>query len=99
MFTSRSNAQSNRTTYGDDVPVTVYGTNWCGQTMMVRRLLEKFGVPYRYVDIERNPDAANQIRWWTGGYVSHPTVYIGGEILVEPTVRELQGSLAQKGLV
>lgn len=87
-----------QTAYTADAPVIVYGTSWCAQTMMVRRTLERLGVPYRYVDIERNPSAANQLRWWTGGYVSHPTVYIGGEILVEPTTRELQWALAGRGM-
>jgi mycoredoxin len=80
-------------------PVTVYGTNWCAQTMMVRRTLERLGVPYEYVDLERDPRAANQIRWWTGGYVSHPTVYIDGQILVEPSIRELQWALSRSGLI
>jgi len=66
--------------------------------MMVRRTLERLGIPYRYVDLERDPDSAAQVRWWTGGYVSHPTVYIGGEILVEPTTSELQLALSRSGL-
>lgn len=80
------------------VPVVVYGTSWCAQTMMVRRLLERLGVPYRYVDLERDPQAVQQLRWWTGGYASHPTVYVGGEVLVEPTLRELEWALARSGL-
>jgi mycoredoxin len=67
--------------------------------MMVRRTLERLGVPYEYVDLERDPRAANQIRWWTGGYVSHPTVYIDGQILVEPSIRELQWALSRSGLI
>ncbi len=83
----------------EDALVLVFGTSWCAQTMMVRRALERLGVPYRYIDIERDPRAADQLRWWTGGYVSHPTVYIDGEILVEPSPRELQWSLARRGLL
>ncbi|WP_052343988.1 glutaredoxin family protein [Kallotenue papyrolyticum] len=81
-----------------DIPVIVYGTRWCAATQMVRRYLERLGVPYRYVDLELDPQAAQQLRWLTGGYVSHPTVYIGGEILVEPTLRELDWALARSGL-
>jgi mycoredoxin len=65
---------------------------------MVRRYLERLGVPYEYVDLERRPDAAEQLRWWTGGYASHPTVYIGGEVLIEPTTSELNWALARAGL-
>lgn len=79
------------------VPVVVYGTRWCGQTQLLRRHLERLGVPYRYVDLDLDPDAADQLRWWTGGYASHPTLYINGEILVEPTLGEVNGALMRNG--
>jgi mycoredoxin len=56
-------------------------------------------VPYRYVDLDAEPAAKAQLRWWTGGSVSHPTVYIGGEILVEPTPGELQWILSRGGVL
>ena len=43
--------------------------------------------------------AAQQVRWWTGGDASHPTVYIGGEVLVEPTVGELEWALSRAGVL
>ena len=82
-----------------DVPLVVYGTRWCGATQLLRRELERAGVPYRYVDLEQDPEAVNQLRWWTGGSASHPTVYVNGEILVEPTVGELDGGLMRSGLM
>ena len=81
-----------------DIPIVVYGTRWCAATQMVRRYLERMQLPYRYVDLDSDPHAARQLRWWTGGTVSHPTVYIGGEVLVEPTLRELEWALARSGL-
>jgi mycoredoxin len=81
-----------------DIPVVVYGTRWCGATQLVRRHLDRLGVPYEYVDLEQNPGAADQLRWWTGGYASHPTVYLGGEVLVEPSVSELDWALRRSGL-
>ena len=71
------------------IPVVVYGTRWCGMSQMVRRHLDRLGVPYEYVDLEMEPDAARRLAWMTGGSVSHPTVYVGGELLVEPSLREL----------
>jgi mycoredoxin len=78
--------------------VIVYGTSWCAASQMVRRYLDRLGVPYRYVDLEWDPGAAQQLRWLTGGYASHPTVAIGGEVLVEPSLRELEWALAQAGV-
>jgi mycoredoxin len=80
-------------------PVTVYGTAWCAQSQMVRRHLDRLGIPYRYIDLEADPRAAAQIRWLTGGYVSHPTVVVGGDVLVEPTLGELDWALERAGLV
>ncbi len=75
--------------------VVVYGTSWCAETQIIRRYLERLGVPYRYVDIERDPLAAAQLRWWSGGRARHPTVSIDGTILIEPTLDELEWALAE----
>ena len=50
------------------IPVIVYGTRWCAATQLVRRYLDRLGVPYEYVDLDVHPEAAVQLRWWTGGY-------------------------------
>jgi glutaredoxin len=77
-----------------DPEIVVYGTDGCAATQMIRRSLQRHRIPYRYVDVEEDPKAAAQIRWWTGGAVKHPTVYIDGAVLVEPTLEELQWVLA-----
>jgi mycoredoxin len=80
-------------------PVTVYGTRWCAMSQMVRRHLDRLGIPYRYVDLETDPEAAAQVRWLTGGYLSHPTVSVAGEVLVEPNFAELDWALERAGLI
>ncbi len=74
-------------------PVVVYGTSWCAQSQLVRRYLDRLGIPYTYVDLEANPGAAARLAWLTGGSASHPTVSVGGELLVEPTIDELEWAL------
>jgi mycoredoxin len=68
-------------------------------SQMVRRHLDRLRIPYRYVDIEADPAAASQVRWLAGGYLSHPTVIVGGEVLVEPTISELDWALERAGLL
>ncbi len=80
-------------------PVTVYGTTWCAQTQMVRRFLERYGIPYVFRDMDSDAAATNQVRWWTGGNASHPTIQVGGDILIEPSIDELQWELEEKGLL
>ena len=81
------------------MPVIVYGTSWCAATQLVRRYLDRMGVPYEYVDLEIHPKAAERLRWLTGGYASHPTVSIGGQVLIEPTTAELSWALSRRGLL
>lgn len=80
-------------------PVVVYGTNWCAATQMVRRYLDRLGVPYDYRDMESDLAAARQVKWWTGGSLSHPTVQIGGQVLVEPSLDELDWTLSEAGIL
>ncbi len=82
-----------------NVPVIVYGASWCAATQMVRRYLDRMGIPYEFRNMDTDPAAANQVRWWTGGYASHPTLQIGGDILVEPSMDEVQWTLSQNGLL
>jgi mycoredoxin len=79
--------------------VTVYGTRWCAATQMARRLLDRSQISYNFRDMDADPEAARQVEWWTGGYKSHPTIQIGGDILVEPSTAELQASLRHNGLL
>ncbi len=81
------------------VNVAVYGTRWCGATQFVRRYLERANIAYDFRDMDADPEAAKQVRWWTGGNLSHPTVQIGGEILVEPMSNELRAALERNGLI
>jgi mycoredoxin len=66
---------------------------------MVRRHLDRLGIPYEYVDLDQSPEAVTQLKWLTGGYASHPTVVVAGEVLVEPSLRELDWALSRVGLL
>ncbi len=97
MFTMPTHAH--RSSTRSTAPVVVYGTNWCAATQMVRRYLDRLGVPYVYRDMESDLAAARQVRWWTGGSLSHPTVQVGGQILVEPSLDELDWTLTEAGVI
>jgi mycoredoxin len=95
----RTSPRRQEITDQDAAPVVVYGTQWCAGTQMVRRYLDRMRIPYVFRDLDRDAAATNQVKWWTGGYASHPTLQIGGDILVEPTMEELKWTLAQNGLI
>jgi mycoredoxin len=79
--------------------VVVYGTRWCAATQYVRRYLDRNNVEHTFRDMDRDQEAADQVRWWTAGYLSLPTVKIRSDILVEPLSNEIQASLEKNKLV
>ncbi len=97
MFTTRP-AHIHQSQGHSRTPVTVYGTSWCAETQRVRRYLDRIGIPYSFRDMDYDADAAHRVQWWTGGSLSHPTVQVGGQVLVEPTLDELDWTLRRQGL-
>jgi glutaredoxin-like protein len=74
--------------------VTVYGTGWCSDTRQARGFLEQHRIPYRWVDIDRDPEARAYVEEMNRGYRSVPTiVFSDGSILVEPSNVELADKL------
>jgi mycoredoxin len=75
--------------------VTVYGRRGCAVSQMVRRYLDRRGIPYGYVDLDAQPEVASRLAWLTGGRVRSPIVAVGGELLVQPTIEELEWTLTR----
>jgi mycoredoxin len=78
--------------------IRVFGADWCPLTTGTLRHLDKLGLQYEYVDIERDPDAAEWVRTENGGKEKKPTVDIDGVILSEPTNAELDRVLKQQNI-
>jgi mycoredoxin len=75
--------------------IIVYGTNWCSSARRARGLLDQHRIPYRWVDIDRDPEARAYVEKVNRGYRSVPTiVFPDGSILVEPSNAELAEKLA-----
>lgn len=74
----------------------VYGRPGCPGVPPVLRLLDAAGVPYRYIDIRQDPDAAVKLKEITGGYESVPTVVLpDGRAMVEPGTFKLRQALQE----
>jgi mycoredoxin len=73
--------------------VKVFGADWCPMTRRTREHLRRRGVDYRYINIEKDPEAAEWVRQQNGGAEKKPTVDIAGRILSEPTNEELDEAL------
>jgi len=93
------NSQVNPNQSSPDQQVVVFGTRWCAATQYVRRYLDRHNVSHTFRDLDRDSEAAEQVRFWTGGYLSHPTVKIHLDVLVEPLSNEIQSALEKNKLV
>jgi mycoredoxin len=75
--------------------LTMYSTTWCGYCRRLKSQLEREGIEYREVDIERNPTAADFVMSINGGNQTVPTVHFpSGSALTNPTLAEVKAELA-----
>jgi mycoredoxin len=70
--------------------VVIYGTSWCGDCRRVKKVLERRGVDYAWVDVERKKGAREEMLRLNGGDRRVPTLLLpDGSVLVDPTNPEL----------
>jgi len=78
----------------NDPQIILYGTNWCGDTRRARAFLDERQVPYTYIDIDQNSEAARFVKEVNNGYRSVPTiVFPDGSTLTEPSTTQLAAKL------
>ena len=75
-------------------PITVYSTTWCGYCTRLLRQLDDASIAYRVVDLDEHPQYGPRIEARTGGFRTVPTLEVGEELLVNPTIVEVQRALA-----
>ena len=74
--------------------ITVYGAMWCGDCRRAKRVLDRHGTAYRWIDVEQDPEAADRVREINRGLRVIPTIlFPDGTILVEPSDEELTAKL------
>ena len=75
--------------------LTMYSTAWCGYCHRLTSQLDREGIAYEAVDIERDPIAADYVMSVNGGNQTVPTVrFPDGSALTNPTVVEVKEHLA-----
>jgi mycoredoxin len=66
--------------------IIIYGNSWCGGSRRARQIFDQHSIPYRWVDIEKDAEAARYVESVNQGNRSVPTiVWPDGTILVEPS--------------
>jgi mycoredoxin len=70
--------------------LTMYSTTWCGYCHRLRAQLDRAGIEYEVVDIERDNASADYVMSVNGGNQTVPTVrFPDGSALTNPTIVEV----------
>ncbi len=85
-------------TLADFVPaegtITMFSTEWCGYCKRLKMMLEKTGIGYTEVDIERTPGTPELVEEANGGNQTVPTVvFPDGSTATNPSLQEVRSRL------
>lgn len=74
--------------------LTMYSTPWCGYCRRLEGQLQRAGITYEKVDIERHPEAAELVEKLNNGNQTVPTVvFPDGSALTNPSLAQVQQKL------
>lgn len=80
--------------------VTIYGADWCEDTVRVRALLERLGIEYNYYNVDLDPGIRRTMEALEGGASDRvPVVRMDDRVLVEPTDDALTTALQETGRI
>jgi len=71
-------------------PLTVYSTTWCGSCKRLKSQLDRAGISYVDINIEKDPRAADLVARVNKGNHTVPTVvFADGSALTNPSVADI----------
>jgi mycoredoxin len=74
--------------------LTMYSTPWCGYCVRLKRALEREGIDFDEVDIDRDPAAAAYVVSVNDGNATVPTIVLpDGSTLTNPPLPELLAAI------
>jgi mycoredoxin len=74
--------------------LTMYSTTWCGYCRRLKMQLDRDGIEYAEIDIERTPGAAEFVMSVNGGNQTVPTLHFpNGTALTNPTLAQVKSEL------
>jgi len=85
-----NNNQNSHSAKQGSPSILIYGSNWCGDCLRARRLLDKYEIKYVWIDVSQDKQARAFVVETNKGYCSIPTiVFEDGSIMVEPSNQAL----------
>jgi len=78
----------------DSGELTMYTTTWCGYCRRLKTALKASGIPWKEIDIEADPAAAEFVGSVNGGNHVVPTVlYADGTTATNPSIADVKKKL------
>jgi mycoredoxin len=75
--------------------IRMYSTTWCGYCRRLKTLLDREGIAYTEIDIERDDRSAEYVMSVNGGNQTVPTVvFPDGSAATNPTLQDVKERLA-----
>ena len=75
--------------------LTMYTTTWCGYCVRLKTMLDREGIPFQEVNIERDEAAADLVMKVNNGNQTVPTVlFADGTAMTNPSLSEVKAKLA-----
>lgn len=70
--------------------VVMYGTQWCGDCVRAKGLLERNAVPYEYIDLDAHPEFTDTVIAYNEGLGLGPKrripiILVDDQVLSEPS--------------
>ena len=76
--------------------VTMYSTKWCGYCHRLKSQMDREGIEFEIVDIEKHPEAASIVAHHNRGTHTVPTlVYSDGSAHTNPSLIQVKEKLAE----
>ena len=76
--------------------IKVYGADWCGDCRRAKRVLDRLGTPYEWIDVDVIAGAAQEAHRISGRKNIPVVVLPDDEILVEPSDAALEEALLRR---
>lgn len=77
--------------------IIIFGADWCGDCRRAKRVFGELSVPYRWVDLEADPAAADVARDISGRTNIPVIAYPDGSHQVEPSDADMRTKLSELG--
>jgi mycoredoxin len=78
--------------------LTMYSTTWCGYCHRLKTQMDREGIQYQVIDIERDPEAAKFVETVNGGNQTVPTLrFDDGVSMTNPTIVQVKKHLETVG--